>query len=158
MAKTTLSPYAKKHIWYGEIRVSSDNLKVRIDGGLHTHEGLKKYLARAPLENQPISREILPNGVERIVFPNSALSTREAKKLSTAAKHGFGAPNGKTLFPSGWSPETVEAAIQRANLRGEIVSTSNKGFRKIIKHDGVTVVVNYGVDGRVNSAFPRWDQ
>lgn len=158
MAKTTLSPYAKKHIWYGEIRVSSDNLKVRIDGGLHTHEGLKKYLARAPLENQPISREILPNGVERIVFPNSALSTREAKKLSTAAKHGFGAPNGKTLFPSGWSPETVEAAIQRANLQGEIVSTSNKGFRKIIKHDGVTVVVNYGVDGRVNSAFPRWDQ
>ena len=115
-------------------------------------------MARAPLENQPISREILPNGVERIVFPNSALSTREAKKLSTAAKHGFGAPNGKTLFPSGWSQQTVEAAIQRANLQGEIVSTSNKGFRKIIKHDGVTVVVNYGVDGRVNSAFPRWDQ
>lgn len=158
MSKTTLSPYAKKHIWYGEVRVSADNLKVRIDGGLHTHDGLQKYLARAPLENQPVSRELLPNGVERVVFPDSALTNREAIKLSTAAKHGFGVPNGKTLFPSGWTPEKVEAAIQSASLNGQIVGTSKKGFRKVIKHDGVTVVVNYGVDGRVNSAFPRWEQ
>lgn len=158
MAHTGLTPYAKKHIWLGEIRVSADKLKVRIDGGLHTQEGLKKYLAQAPLENTPVSRELLPNGVERVVFPDSALSTSEAKKLFTAAKHGFGVPNGKTLFPASWTPENIEAAIQKAIQEGEIVSSGERGFRKVIQHDGVTVLVNIGADGKVKSAFPRWEQ
>lgn len=158
MSHTSLTPYAKKHIWFGEIRVSADHLKVRIDGGLHTQEGLKKYLAQAPLENTPVSRELLPNGVERVVFPDSALTGKSISDTRRAAEHGFGVPNGKTLFPASWTPENIEAAIQKAIKEGEIVSSGERGFRKVIQHDGVTVLVNIGADGKVKSAFPRWEQ
>ena len=158
MADATLTAYGKKHIWFGEIRVSQDKLKVRIDGGLHTHDGLQKYLAQAPVENVPVSREMLPNGVERVVFPESALTGREARKLSLAAEKGFGKANGKTLFPSHWTPETIENAARKASIEGKVVSVTDKGSKREVLHEGITVIVNFGNDGRPKSAFPSWNQ
>lgn len=153
-----LSARAKNHIVNGEIRISKDKVNVRIDGGLHTQGGLKNYLAQAPIQNAPVSREMLPNGVERVVFPDAALTRREIGKLSKAAQYGFGVANGKTLFPEHWSPEKIEMVIQKALNDGEIFSKSDKGFRKLIKHEDVTVIVNIDTQGKVKSAFPRWEQ
>lgn len=138
--------------------MSHDKLKVRIDGGLHTHDGLQKYLAQAPVENAPVSREMLPNGVERVVFPESALTGREARKLSLAAEKGFGKANGKTLFPSHWTPETIENAVRKASIEGKMVSVTDKGSKREVLHEGITVIVNFGTDGRPKSAFPSWNQ
>lgn len=158
MAQTALSPYAKKHIWHGEIRVSLDKTKVRIDGGLHTQEGLRNYLSQAPIENAPTSREMLPNGVERVVFPDSALTKKVQADTAEAAAHGFGVANGKTLFPSSWTPETVEKVIDFARTDGRTIRIGEKGFKKEVIYEGVTVTVNFGKDGRPNSAFPSWNQ
>jgi hypothetical protein len=62
------------------------------------------------------------------------------------------------LFPEHWSPEKIEMVIQKALNDGEIFSKSDKGFRKLIKHEDVTVIVNIDTQGKVKSAFPRWDQ
>lgn len=158
MAQTSLSPYAKKHIWQGEIRISHDKTKIRIDGGLHTQEGLKNYLAQAPLENAPVSREMLSNGVERVVFPDSALTKGEINKISLAAEGGFGMRNGKSLFPAHWTPEQIDTAVHRTVHEGRVVYQDAKGMKKEIVHEGVTVIVNFGKDGKPNSAFPNWIQ
>jgi uncharacterized membrane-anchored protein YhcB (DUF1043 family) len=158
MAQGTMTPYAKRHIWYGNIRVSNDKLKVRIDGGLHTQDGLRQYLELAPAHNAPVSREMLPNGVERVVFPDSALTNDQINKLRKASENGFGAPNGKTLFPAHWTPEKVEAAAEASTKNGKVVYKGDDGFRMEVVHDGVTVLVNYGKDGKPNSAFPKWIQ
>lgn len=86
-------------------------------------------MAQAPIQNAPVSREMLPNGVERVVFPDSALTRSEKSKLSKAAQYGFGVANGKTLFPEHWSPEKIEKVIQKALNEGEIFSSSDKGFK-----------------------------
>jgi hypothetical protein len=158
MAQGVMTPYAKRHIWHGNIRISHDKLKIRIDGGLHTQEGLRSYLEMAPAHNAPVSREMLSNGVERVVFPDSALTGREIDKLKKSAEYGFGVPNGKTIFPSNWTPEKIESAVNKAVTEGKIVAKDQKGFKKEIVHEGVTVIVNFGNDGKPNSAFPKWIQ
>ncbi len=101
---------------------------------------------------------MLSNGVERVVFPDSALTKSEKSKLEIAARHGVGHPNSKTLFPASWTPETLEKAIDLAKTEGRKISVGEMGFKKEISYDGDTVTVNFGKDGRVNSAFPSWNQ
>ncbi|NBW81056.1 hypothetical protein EBR21_04810 [bacterium] len=158
MAHGTLTPYAKKHIWYGNIRFSNDGAKIRIDGGVHTVEGVRGYYAVAPVENRALSHEVLPNGVERLIFPDSAFTSGEKFKLQSAAKHGFGVANGKTLFPAHWTPEMIEKAVERAAKEGNVVSVTENGFKKEILHEGVHVIVNFNQAGMPQSAFPRWHQ
>ncbi len=145
---------ARQHIFQGNFNPATGQLA----GGLHTQAGLDAFLERKP-EFEPISRETLENGVERVEFPPEALTEKAQIQTEAAASNGRGIPNGKTIFPEDWDENKIADALNQTKDKGvQISSTSWGGTTKTLDVNGVKVEVNLDKNGNVISGYPSWNQ
>lgn len=153
-----LHPRAAKHVVRGDF-----NSAGKLTGGLHTPAATDSFIAKlSPDIQSQISREILPNGVERVVFPEGVMSDPAYEATRFMARSGRGVVGGKSLFPKEWSPDKINAAVKEVRANGVIISS--EGERQSLKgvFEGISIEVNIGpAKGggvQVNSAFPSWIQ
>lgn len=145
---------ARQHIFQGNFDPATGMLA----GGLHTQAGLDAFLKRKP-EFEPISRETLQNGVERVEFPPEALTNKAQTLTAYAASTGRGIPNGKTIFPGDWDENKIADALNQTKDKGvPIASTPWGGVTKALDVNGVKVEVSLDQNGKVTSGYPSWNQ
>jgi hypothetical protein len=144
-----------KHVFNGDVK--RYNGQPQINGGLHTGEGLKRFLGERP-DVVPDFRETLNNGVERVKLPRSAYNKTGWQKTQGAARSGaIPSPGCKTLFPEAWDAQKIVDASNKTYNPGNLdrITDGAAVFKDTV--DGVTVEVTVR-EGKIETVYPIWNQ
>lgn len=160
-AMKNVSTKAMIHILEGNFNAAG-----QLKGGMHTGDATDRFIATlAPAIQKNVTRETLPNGVERTVFRevDKVLTIDAYKATVGAAEAGRGVAGGKSAFPRHWTDQVIDEAIGEVLANGRVIWDRGNGQYILEgKYQGVTLQVavgpHSGGGSQVNSAYPSWNQ